>query len=50
MVQLYIHTRHPFSNSFPNKVRLLHNTELSSSCYTVGPSWLSILNIELCTC
>ena len=26
--------------------RLPHNIEQSSICYTVGPCWLSILNIE----
>ena len=30
--------------------RLLQNTELSSLCYTVGPSWLSILYIVVCIC
>ena len=30
--------------------RLPPNTEQSSLCYTVGPSWLSILNIAVCTC
>ena len=25
--------------------RLLHNIEQSTLCYTVGPCWLSILNI-----
>ena len=30
--------------------RLLHNIEQSSLCYIVGPCWLSILNIALCTC
>ena len=30
--------------------RLLHNTERSSLCYTVGSCWLSILNIAMCTC
>ena len=29
--------------------RLLHNTEQSFLCYTVGPCWLSILNIAVCT-
>ena len=29
--------------------RLPHNTEQISLCYTVGPCWLSILNIEVCT-
>ena len=28
--------------------RLLQNIEQSSLCYTVGPYWLSILNIALC--
>ena len=28
---------------------LLHNTEQSSLCYTVGPCWFSILNIAVCT-
>ena len=30
--------------------RLLQNIEQSSLCYTVGPCWLSILNIVVCTC
>ena len=30
--------------------RLPHNIEQSSLCYTVGPFWLSILNIALCPC
>ena len=35
--------------------RLLQNIEQSSLCYTVGPCWLSILNIAvlniaICTC
>ena len=30
--------------------RLPHNIEHSSLCYTVGPYWLSILNIVVCTC
>ena len=29
---------------------LPHNTEQSSLCYTVGPCWLPILNIAVCTC
>ena len=32
---------------FPS--RLLHSIELYM-CYTVGPSWSSILNIAVCTC
>ena len=30
--------------------RLLQSIEQSSLCYTVGPCWLSILNITLRTC
>ena len=30
--------------------RLPHNIKQSYLCYTVGPCWLSILNIEACTC
>ena len=30
--------------------RLPHSTEQSSMCYTVGPCWLSILNIAACAC
>ena len=30
--------------------RLLQNVEQSSLCYTVGPCWLSMLNITVCTC
>ena len=29
---------------------LLCNIEQSSLCHTVGPHWLSILNIVACTC
>ena len=29
---------------------LLHYIEQSSLCYTVGPCWLSVLNIAVCTC
>ena len=34
----------------PLPSRLPHNIEQSSMCYTVGPYWLSILNIAVCTC
>ena len=34
----------------PLPSRLLHNIEQSSLCYTVGPCWLSFLNIAVCTC
>ena len=37
-----------FANSFP--IKLLHNIEQSSLCYSVGPCWLSILNKAVCTC
>ena len=30
--------------------RLLQNIEWSFLCYTVGPCWLSILNVAVCTC
>ena len=31
-------------------LRLPHSIKQSSMCYTVGPCWLSILNIAVCTC
>ena len=34
----------------PLPSRMPHNIEQSSVCYTVGPCWLSILNIAMCTC
>ena len=34
----------------PLPSRLPHNIEKSSLCYAVGPCWLSILNIAVCTC
>ena len=34
----------------PLASRLPHNTEQSSLCCTVGPRWLSILNIAVSTC
>ena len=42
---IYIHVPILFQILFP--FRLLHNTEQRSLCYTVGPCWLSILNIEV---
>ena len=30
--------------------RLLQSIEQSSTCYTVGPCWFSILNVTVCTC
>ena len=40
---IHIHVSILFKILFP--FRLLHNNEQSSLCYTVGPCWLSILNI-----
>ena len=34
----------------PLPSRLPRNVEQSSLCYTVGPCWLSILNIAVCIC
>ena len=34
----------------PLPSRLPHKIEQSSLCYSVGPCWLSILNIAVCTC
>ena len=34
----------------PLPSRLPHNIEQSSMCYTVGPCWLSILNMAMWTC
>ena len=45
---IHIHVSILFQILFP--FRLLHNTEQSSLCYTVGPCWLSNLNIAVCTC
>ena len=43
-----IHVSILFQILFP--VRLLHHIEQSSLCCTVGPCWLPILNIAVCTC
>ena len=45
---IHIHVSFLFQVLFP--FRLLQNIEQSSLCYTVGPCWLSILNIAVCTC
>ena len=42
----HIHVSILFQILFP--FRLLH-IEQNSLCYTVGPYWLSILNIAMCT-
>ena len=45
---VHIHVSIFFQILFP--FTLLQNIEQSSLCYTVGPCWLSIVNITLCTC
>ena len=45
---IHIHVSILFQILLPS--RLLHNIEQSSLCYTVGPCWLSILNIAVWTC
>ena len=44
---IHIHVSILFQILFPFK--LLQNIEQSSLCYTVGPCWLSILNVAVCT-
>ena len=46
-VYTHIHVSVLFKIIFPSS--LLHNIEQGSLCYTVGPCWLSILNIAMCT-
>ena len=41
---IHAHASILFQILFP--FRLLQSTEQSSSCYTVGPGWLSVLNIH----
>ena len=45
---IYIHV--PILPQTPLPSRLPHNVEQSSICYTVGPCWLSILRVAVCTC
>ena len=45
---MHIHVSILFKILFP--FRLLQSIEQSALCYTVGPYWLSILNIAVCTC
>ena len=45
---IHIHVSILFQSLF--LFRLLQSIEQSSLCYTVGPCWLSILNIAVCTC
>ena len=42
----HIHVSIPFHILFP--FRLLQNIEQSPLCYTIGPCWLSVLNIAVC--
>ena len=46
VIQLYIYM-YLFFFRFSSHLGLLHNVEQSSLCYTVGPCWLSILNIAV---
>ena len=45
---IHLHVSILFQILFP--LRLLKDIEQSSLCYTVGPCWLSILNIAVCMC
>ena len=45
---IHLHVSILFQILFP--FRLLKNIEQSSLCYEVGPCWLPILNITVCTC
>ena len=45
---IHVHVSILFQTPLPS--RLPHNIEQSSMCCTVGPCWLSILNIAVCTC
>ena len=45
---IHVHVSILFQILFP--FRLLQNIEQSSLCYTVGPCWLSVLNIVVCIC
>ena len=45
---IYIHVSILPHTPLPS--RLPHNIEQSSICYTVGPCWLSIQRVSVCTC
>ena len=45
-----LHTHVSVLRQTPLPSRLPHNIEQSSLCNTVGPCWLSISNIAVCTC
>ena len=45
-----IHTHVSILSQTPLPYRLPHNIEESSLCYTVGPCWLSILNMVVWAC
>ena len=47
-IYVYVYIYILFQILFP--LKLLQSTEQSSLCYTVGPCWLSILNIPESTC
>ena len=47
-IYLHIHSSIHFQIVFP--FILLQNIEQSSLCHTVGPYWVSILNIIVCIC
>ena len=44
-----IHIHVPILPQTPLPSRLPHHSEQSSLCYTIGPCWLSTLNIAVCT-
>ena len=46
VIHIHVSVRFQILFSF----RLLQSVEQSSLCYPVGPRWLSILNIAVCTC
>ena len=48
-VCIYIYIHVSILPQTPLPFRLSHNVDQSSLCYTVGPCWLSILNIEMCS-
>ena len=45
-----VHIHVSFLPQTPGTSRLPHNSEQSFTCYTVGPCWLSILNMADYTC
>ena len=47
---LFLHMHISILSQTPLPSRLPYNIKQGSKCYTVGPCWLSILNIAVCTC